>query len=268
MNRSSYKITRPDTEIRGLVDYFWEGEVCLDSTRQTSFEYLAPASTAVDLIFFNKGYFKDSLSEKTIAQNGIIYGQKASFNRYSTTSKQATIFGIKLKSSFVFHMLRVPASEITGHQVDLRTLLGCSGDRLTELILSSHSMEEKADTFTRFLKGQQREVQTKFRALEKLIASVDFLAEPSEISNQLGSFFLSRRQFERDFKTLTGFSVRKFSRLKRFELFFQAIQSNQLTSSFTQAAYQFGYYDQAHLNRDFKEFTGVSPKRYADTFLR
>src|SRR5690606_41791340 len=75
-----------------------------------------------------------------------------------------------------------------------------------------------------------------------------------------------KRKFERDFKSLTGFSFRKFSKLKRFEIFFQAIQSNQLTSNLTQSAYEFGYYDQAHLNRDFKEFTGLSPKKFVDCF--
>lgn len=127
-------------------------------------------------------------------------------------------------------------------------------------------IEEQSTVFSIFLKEQQKRINPKFQTLEKFIETVNFLGEHSEINKRVETSFLSKRKFERDFKSLTGFSFRKFSKLKRFDFFFQSIQSNQLTSNLTQSAYQFGYYDQAHLNRDFKEFTGLSPEKFVNAF--
>jgi methylphosphotriester-DNA--protein-cysteine methyltransferase len=72
--------------------------------------------------------------------------------------------------------------------------------------------------------------------------------------------FLSQRQFERKFKAITGFSAKMFSRIVRFEQFISAHIKSQ--TSFTHLAYQYGYYDQSHLIKDFREFSGQHPKAY------
>lgn len=70
---------------------------------------------------------------------------------------------------------------------------------------------------------------------------------------------LSERQFERNFKDYTGFSLRKYTKIKRFEQVYNELRSAQNIDNLTQFALQYDYYDQAHFNRDFKEFTNLSP---------
>lgn len=266
MKETNYKILKPDTELQKYVDYFWTGEIYLNQTDNNSFRHLAPASTTLDLVFFCKGHFKDNITGKKLSQNGIIYGQKTSFDNYSTTSENATLFGIKLKPSVLLTTLKIPASEITEQQIDLQTLFGYSGEKLTEFILSAQTFEEKANAFSAFLKEKLNDLNPKFKPLEKFIETINYSNNFSDISKQIENNFLSQRQFERNFKSLTGFSFKKYLKLKRFENFFEAVQSNQLNSNLTQSAYQFGYYDQAHLNRDFKEFTGLCPKKFVRDF--
>ncbi len=266
MDKTNYKILKPETELQKYVDYFWSGEIYLDETQKQIFEHLAPASSTLDLIFFDKGSFKDKETGSELQSNGIIYGQKTSFDQYSTKSEKATLFGIKLKPSVLLTTLNIPASEITEQQIDLQTLFGYNGEKLTELMFSAQTLEEKSTAFLMFIKEQQRKINPKFQVLEKFIETVNFSNDYSETNKRIENNFLSKRQFERDFKSLTGFSFRKYFKLKRFENFFQAVQSNQLNSNLTQSAYRFGYYDQAHLNRDFKEFTGLCPKKFIRDF--
>lgn len=266
MKETNYKILKPDTELQKYVSYFWTGEIHLSQTDKNGFRHLAPASTTVDLVFFCEGHFKDNETGNQLSQNGIIYGQKTSFGNYTTTSKYATLFGIKLNPSILLTTLNIPASEITEQQIDLQTLFGYCGEKLTGFVLSSQTFEEKATAFSTFLKEKLKNLDAKYLLLEKFIETINCSNSFSDIDKRIENNFLSQRQFERDFKSLTGLSFRKFSKLKRFEKFFEAVQSNQLNSNLTQSAYQFGYYDQAHLNRDFKEFTGTSPKKFVRDF--
>lgn len=266
VQETSYKVLYPHPTLQKYVHYFWMGEIHLNQAEQPTYQHLAPASTTIDLLFFCDGHFKNNATDNILSHNGIIYGQKASFDNYSTTSAKASIFGIKLKPSVLYTAWNIPAYEITAQQIDLRTLFGNRGEKLTDLILSAHTWEEKITAFSKFLKEKQKDTCARFRTLEKFIDTINPAIDYSRINALIDYNFLSKRQFERDFKSLTGFSFRRFVKLKRFENFLQALQSNQLNSSLTQSAYQFGYYDQAHLNRDFREFTGVCPKQYIRNF--
>jgi AraC-like DNA-binding protein len=75
---------------------------------------------------------------------------------------------------------------------------------------------------------------------------------------------LSQRQFERHFKYLTGFSAKTFFKIARFENLVEALgcPAGAASQNLTAMALEHGYYDQAHLNRHFKEFVGMSPTGY------
>ncbi len=69
---------------------------------------------------------------------------------------------------------------------------------------------------------------------------------------------LSLRQFERVSRDRIGFSPKLFGRLSRFSKAYRIRESFPGTS-WTRIAYECGYFDQMHLIRDFKVFTGALP---------
>lgn len=68
---------------------------------------------------------------------------------------------------------------------------------------------------------------------------------------------LSRRQFERRFLQAAGIPPKLFSRMQRFQRVFPALEGAEV--AWVDAAVHCGYYDQAHLIRDFREFAGKPP---------
>jgi transcriptional regulator GlxA family with amidase domain len=110
--------------------------------------------------------------------------------------------------------------------------------------------------------------------LEKLVTpeSIDRVAKSSvevmlslngqlsvkELSEQLN---ISKRQLERKFSSIIGLSPKQLSKIIRLQATLKMLANHQFTS-LTSVAYEGDYYDQAHFIKDFKEFTGLSPKKF------
>lgn len=69
---------------------------------------------------------------------------------------------------------------------------------------------------------------------------------------------LSIRQFERKCYERLGMSPKLFSRIARFSKAYRMFEANQQLT-WTRISHTCGYFDQMHLIRDFKEFTGATP---------
>jgi AraC-like DNA-binding protein len=68
---------------------------------------------------------------------------------------------------------------------------------------------------------------------------------------------ISSRQLERRFKSRVGLLPKLFCRMQRFQRVFQEIDEDR--PNWVEAAMSCGYYDQAHLIRDFRDFSGKTP---------
>lgn len=77
----------------------------------------------------------------------------------------------------------------------------------------------------------------------------------SKLCNDIG---LSQRHLSRKFQQQIGLSPKEYLRVCRFIQSLQHLKKYP-NRTLTEIAYQSGYYDQAHFNRDYKFYTGHSP---------
>lgn len=149
--------------------------------------------------------------------------------------------------------------------IALEDLFGKEGLALQEEVIHATGNELRKTIIESFLLNRLQTAE----ACERIAsAAVQALLESKgqqtmeEISEKLQ---VNRRQLERKFATGTGLSPKQFSKIARLQAACRMIGRMQ-HSSLTALAYEAGYYDQAHFIKDFKEFTGLSPKQfYADS---
>jgi AraC-like DNA-binding protein len=77
-----------------------------------------------------------------------------------------------------------------------------------------------------------------------------------------GELGWSRRHMSATVARELGMPPKALARILRFE---RAVARLREGAGLAEVALDSGYYDQAHFNRDFKQFTGVTPTRYALT---
>lgn len=98
----------------------------------------------------------------------------------------------------------------------------------------------------------------------------NYITEAIELINSKNGIFkaeefvakagVSIRQFQREFKKVTGFSSKEFSSIVRINsLTSELIKENV---SLRDIFFDFGFYDQAHFNREFKKITGANPSSF------
>lgn len=81
----------------------------------------------------------------------------------------------------------------------------------------------------------------------------------SQLTSDTG---LSQRHLSRKFQQVVGLSPQEYLRIYRFIGSLHHLKKYPLFS-LTQVAYESDYYDQAHFNRDYKAFTGHTPRQVA-----
>ncbi len=79
----------------------------------------------------------------------------------------------------------------------------------------------------------------------------------ADVADRLG---ISQRTLERKFLRIIGFSPKQFARVSRFQAVYREVEFAR-TADWADCAVRFGYHDQSHLIRDFREFAGTSPDR-------
>jgi transcriptional regulator GlxA family with amidase domain len=101
----------------------------------------------------------------------------------------------------------------------------------------------------------------------ELLTQSGGVVEMDEVAHQVG---WSRRQMERQFLQRVGMTAKFFGRIQRFQQVLRAMNhssmphSNMPHSNWVDTAIACGYYDQAHLIRDFRQFSGQPPAAFVE----
>jgi AraC-like DNA-binding protein len=73
---------------------------------------------------------------------------------------------------------------------------------------------------------------------------------------------ISQSPLEKRFRQAVGCSPKKFASMVRFNAVLQQLHSSE---SLAALCYDYGYFDQAHFIRDFKQYTGQTPEQFRKT---
>ncbi|HEX6965477.1 MAG TPA: helix-turn-helix domain-containing protein [Gemmatimonadaceae bacterium] len=96
-------------------------------------------------------------------------------------------------------------------------------------------------------------------AIARLTGDGEDRTRVSALASQLAC---SERTLRRHFREELGLSVKRFVRITRFQRAHAFLQRSSHTE-WAGAVLRFGYVDQAHLIRDYREFAGTTPARYS-----
>lgn len=98
------------------------------------------------------------------------------------------------------------------------------------------------------------------RRITRVLNSVNY-SHISDIDKLAETACLGYKQFTRIFKEYIGTTPKEFTRIVRFQRALSTLQQNPNIDQ-TELAIDCGFYDQPHLIKEFKTFSGYTPKEY------
>lgn len=172
------------------------------------------------------------------------------------------IAGIFFRAGVVHRWLRCPMHELTQQPLDLEAFLGRAARQLLaqlhEAPPGAYPRVQLLEAFVAQGLPALAQPPTYPNHALRLLAQSPDTTSVQDLARQLG---VSRQFLARQFAEHIGLSPKQVGRVLRFNALHQWLRT-QPRPNWLDVVYRFGYYDQAHLIKDFKAFTGESPTAY------
>jgi AraC-like DNA-binding protein len=155
--------------------------------------------------------------------------------------------------------LALPLSELRDRRVGLAEILSGS---VTATLAADRAPADAAalvlDLAGRLVAGQEADPAVALAA--RLLR--DPAARTEDVAREAG---LSERQFRRRFHAAAGYGPKTLQRVLRFQRFVRQVDANAGVPDLAAVAADAGYADQAHLTRECKSLSGLTPTALAKT---
>jgi AraC-like DNA-binding protein len=168
------------------------------------------------------------------------------------------LLGIRFRTGGAFPALRVPLEEITGSILPLGQISSALDRALATRICDAPSSSARIAAAEQALLGCIRSSRDDDHIVHAAVGAIAKQHGVISISRLARALSVNSRKLERNFLERVGLGPKRLCRILRFQRVLQAVERFN-TGEWAAVAVECGYYDQAHLIRDFRDFSGLTP---------
>lgn len=247
-----YKLYDPPPYLREYVLYAWVLEHIGNSNILQKFRIIPDGIPAI-IYQDSYNYFSNSCGDHS--PQLYIYGPYTKFSDEWVIGDFRTI-GIYLKPYALKSIFNRDASDFLNQNINLSDVVHHT---LLEHLAQAQDVNLKINILFKFIADQitlnANPNNHKINAIINLLATGNSLPQVCRETN------ISERTLERLMNQHVGISPKRFTRIIRLQSFLDGFR-NGVHDNFTDLAYINDYFDQSHSIREFKEFTGITPREF------
>ena len=159
-------------------------------------------------------------------------------------------------------VLGVPMRDLTNRGVELEEVLGATARTLAAQLSDAPDWERRFVLFESFVfsrLARARSLPADVRHAWRALCDAKGLVRIRSLTSAAGC---SPRHLIDQFREHIGLPPKTVARILRFNRVIRRLRSDRGDVPWATIAQDCGYYDQAHFNRDFREFAGSTPSEY------
>ncbi len=259
------QIFEPHPDLTALVKCYWTLE---SPHEQTPARNTIVPDGCMKLIFHYGDLYKHypGNGDSILLPQCFLIGQLTRPYEVEPTGKTGTFFVCFHPNGFL-PFTTIPIKEMENTAVPLEQLFGTDGLELEQQILNTNSNNERIARIETFLLrrlADKKRIDQIIQSTVETILITNGQLSVTELSRQTR---ITRRQLERRFSSVIGLSPKQLSKTIRLQATLKVLLKRKI-KNLTDLAYECDYYDQAHFIKDFKEFTGLTPKEFYGDHLK
>lgn len=170
-------------------------------------------------------------------------------------------FVVQFKPNGFLPFTSIPIKEMENTAVPLDKLFGAEGTKIGNQILNANSTPERIQIIEAFLIQALADKRTIDNIVKSTVETIFNANGQFSVNVFSKSHNINRRQLARKFSVAIGLSPKQLAKTIRIQSTLKVLLNEEI-SSLTNLAYENEYFDQAHFIKEFKEFTGLTPKEF------
>jgi len=242
--------------LSGLVESIWHFEGTLTYARE---RHLPNGLLELVVQLGDRFRFvKDGVQERCPA--ACLTGLQTGSTVIEASPHRSCVLGIRLYPAGAYPVIGSPLHESTGRLVDLDDLVGRAANELAERCVDSPNAESRVRCASHWVSeriahscGIDPRVAWAAARIERNHGMVTI----ARLQEQTG---LSKKGLIEAFREQIGVAPKLYARIMRFRRALTLLHEGG--SSLAEVAVTVGYYDQPHMNLDFRELAGLAPRDF------
>ena len=240
----------PHILLSPYIDKYWVTQAVVEN----GFSMKVFPDGCVDIIFA----FGSSARNRSMTDNTpYLVGTVTSFldQHFSGTMD---MFGIRFKPGGITAFLPEPQYEFTDEIVELSQTDSLFSNAFCLSIPDTNNRQEQIAYIEKYMLGKLSQLYRTENRILHAVEAINRLKGTLSMKDLAGEVCLSPRQFERRFKSAIGMSPKMYSRIVRFNHSKNYLAGHPGITLYS-ASLDCGYYDYAHMIKEFAELAGEQP---------
>jgi AraC-like DNA-binding protein len=202
----------------------------------------------------------DDLERQTVFRSSWISGERTE-PIVIDEAGYVHLVGIRLRPGGAWPFLGVPLREFSGQVLELETILGGEVSELRDRLGEAPSDDARLEMAEGWLRQRMRSRTPPTRAVSYALGVIQLGADAVRIGRMADEIGISHKHLLREFDRCVGLTPKVFARVCAFQRVIHSV-GQRPEVYWADAAAKCGYYDQAHLIREFRAFSGLTPANY------
>ncbi|HYG63774.1 MAG TPA: AraC family transcriptional regulator [Thermoanaerobaculia bacterium] len=270
LGRWTHTEWRPDpgSEMAGLVQHIWHFEGTLSFTRERHF----PNGT-LELIVQLDDPYRDIHGERTEVCPSVCFtGLQTGPMVIEAPGGFSRVLGVRLHPAGAYALFGRSLAETSGiSSVDVRDLAGPAADELAERCHAAASAEERLRAAASWVGERLARSRGVDPAIAWTAAQIERRHGAVSIAALRERAGLTKTRLATAFREQIGVPPKLYARIQRFRHLLTLLHAQ--AGSLADLSAEAGYYDQPHMNAEFRKLSGVTPgdflaaRRYTSSSL-
>jgi AraC-like DNA-binding protein len=184
-----------------------------------------------------------------------------STEHFAIDAVQTKIMGVQFKPGGAHPFFGPSARVLCNEHVALEDIWGADAGRLHHQLVEAPSVDAKFRVLFDAMTARICRPLLRHPAVALALARFACAPDVARVGVVAAESGLSRRRFIEVFVDEIGFTPKLYLRLQRFNRILHRVYGAPAVD-WAEIAYLHGYADQPHFNREFREFSGLTPSQY------